>query len=193
MKGISVIRTMDRLRIVKGILGWTGMIRHFGLDLVHFRRIWTIRSRRLRSVTNCFRMRFWPIHLCRFMRKCLCWHCRFSRMRGRLWFPVLSISLFDGLWTGWFVRTNGWTRTRSRYFPGQYVIRRFIMVLEIWNFRMETRNGSACCIPPVREVWIMEPWRLDWTAKAWIIGEESSGTLGSWVNNAYMGVMIASV
>ena len=37
------------------------------------------------------------------------------------------------------------------------------------------------------------PWRLDWTARAWIIGEESSGTLVSWVNNAYTCVMIASV
>ena len=46
-------------------------------------------------------------------------------MRGCLLFPLLSISLFDGLRTGWVARTNGWTK--SRYFPGQYVIRRFIV------------------------------------------------------------------
>ena len=39
----------------------------------------------------------------------------------------------------------------------------------------------------------MEPWRLDWTARAWIIGEELSGTLVSWVNNADTYVMIAFV
>ena len=39
----------------------------------------------------------------------------------------------------------------------------------------------------------MEPWRLDWTARAWIIGEELSGTLVSWVSNAYTCVMIAFV
>ena len=43
--------------------------------------------------------RCWPIRLCRFMRKCLCWHCRFSRMRGYLWFPLLLIRLFDELRT----------------------------------------------------------------------------------------------
>ena len=42
---------------------------------------------------------------------------------------------------------------------------------------MVARNDSDCCIPPVQGVWIMEPWRLDWMPRAWIIGEESSGTL----------------
>ena len=99
---ISEIWIRDQLEIVKGILGRTGVILYFGLDLEHFRRMRTIRSRRLRLVMNCFRMRFWPIRLFRFMRNCLCWHYKFSRMWGCMWFPLLAISLFDGLWTGWF-------------------------------------------------------------------------------------------
>ena len=67
------------------------------------------------------------------------------------------------------------------------------MVLGMWDYRMVTHNGYAYCIPPVRGVWGTEPWRLDWTARAWIIGEEPSGTLVSWVNNSYTYVMIAFV
>ena len=92
---------------------------------------------------------------------------------------------------GLVLRTDGWTK--FRYFPCKYGIRRFIVVLGRWDYRMVAQNGSACCIPPVRGVWRMEPWRLDWTARAWIIGEESYGTLVSWVNHAYTCVMIASV
>ena len=36
------------------------------------------------------------------------------------------------------------------------------------------------------------PLQLDWTVRAWIIGEESSGTQVLWVNVAYMCVMIVS-
>ena len=39
---------------------------------------------------------------------------------------------------------------------------------------------------------ITEPWRLDWTARDWIIGVVLSGTLVSWANKAYPCVMIAS-
>ena len=68
---ISEIWIRDQMEIEKGILGRTGVILYFGLDLEHFRRMRTIRSRRLRLVMNCFRMRFWAIRLFRFMRNCL--------------------------------------------------------------------------------------------------------------------------
>ena len=68
---ISVIWMREQLRMVKGMFGRTGAILHLGSDLVHFRRMRTIRSRRLRSMTNCFQMRFWPIRLFRFRRNCL--------------------------------------------------------------------------------------------------------------------------
>ena len=80
MKGISVIRTVGRLRIVKGILGRPGAILHFEMDTVPFHRIRTIRCRRLCSVTNYFRMKILPICLYRLMRNCPCQHCRFSRV-----------------------------------------------------------------------------------------------------------------
>ena len=48
-------------------------------------------------------------------------------------------------------------------------------------------------VPPVRGVWGTDPWRLDWMTRGWIIGEEPSGTLVSWVNNAETNVMIAFV
>ena len=82
MRGISVIRTVGQLRIVKGILGRTGATLYFEMDTVPFHRIQTIRGRRWCSVTNCFRMKILPICRCRIMRNCLCQHCRFSRMRG---------------------------------------------------------------------------------------------------------------
>ena len=82
MKGISVIRTMDLLRTKKGILGRIGAILHFGAHLAPFRQKWTVRSGRLRSVTDCFRRRCWPIRPFRFMRNCLCWHCGSSRTWG---------------------------------------------------------------------------------------------------------------
>ena len=63
MKGISVIRTVGQLRIVKGILGKTGVILHFAMDLVYFRRMRTIRSRRLCSVTSCFQPPMLPVSL----------------------------------------------------------------------------------------------------------------------------------
>ena len=45
-EGISVIRTVGRLRIVKGILARTGANLHFKMDTVLFHRIRTIRCRR---------------------------------------------------------------------------------------------------------------------------------------------------
>ena len=48
---ISVIWMRDQLRMVKGILGLIGAILDLGSDLVHFRRMQAIHSRRLRSVT----------------------------------------------------------------------------------------------------------------------------------------------
>ena len=63
---------------------------------------------------------------------------------------VSVIPRFDGLWTGWSVGTNGWMR--SRYFPGQYGIRRFILEMGMWICHRVTRNGFGCCIPPVRGV-----------------------------------------
>ena len=38
-KEISEIRMKGQSRIVKGILGWTGVILHFGMELVHLLRI----------------------------------------------------------------------------------------------------------------------------------------------------------
>ena len=49
-----------------------------------------------------------------------------------------------------------------------------------------TRNGSASLSSA-------DAGSVDSGTMAWIIGEESSGTLVSWVNKAYMCVMIASV
>ena len=46
MRGISVIRTVGQLRIVKGILGRTGANLHFKMDTLLFHQIWTIRCRR---------------------------------------------------------------------------------------------------------------------------------------------------
>ena len=60
-EGVSVIRTVGRLRIVKGILGKTGADLHFRMHMVPFRRIRTIRCQRWCSVTNCFRMKILPI------------------------------------------------------------------------------------------------------------------------------------
>ena len=60
---ISEIRMIGQSRIVKGILGWTGVILHFGMELVHFLRMQMIRSRWLCLMTNCFQMTFWPIRL----------------------------------------------------------------------------------------------------------------------------------
>ena len=67
------------------------------------------------------------------------------------------------------------------------------MVLRMWDYRMVTRNGSAFCLPPMRGVRRAVPWRWDWAASAWITDEGSSGTLVSWVDNAYACVVIASV
>ena len=44
-----------------------------------------------------------------------------------------------------------------------------VLPVHIGTWDMELLHGdtdwSACCIPPVREVWMTEPWRLDWTAR----------------------------
>ena len=68
-RGFSVIRMMDPLRTMKRILGRIGVVLHLAPSC----QKWTVRGRRLCSVTDCFR-RSWPIRLFRFMRKCLCWH-----------------------------------------------------------------------------------------------------------------------
>ena len=53
MKVISVIRTVDRWRIVRGIHGRTGATLLFEMVMVDFHWIRRIRCRRLCSVTNC--------------------------------------------------------------------------------------------------------------------------------------------
>ena len=63
--------------------------------------------------------------------------------------------------------------------------------LPMCNLRIH--RGTLDCLPPMQGVRTTEPWRWDWAARTWIIGEGSSGTLVSWVNNAYTCVMIASV
>ena len=67
--------------------------------------------------------------------------------------------------------------------PWKYVIRKFIMVRRVMDYRRVTRNGSASCIPPMRGVWLTEPWRGDWAARAWIIGRSR---LGSWYRGSTM-------
>ena len=53
-----------------------------------------------------------------------------------------------------------------------------------------TNSGYASCNPPARGV--RGTILLDWTVRAWIIGEELSGTHVLWVNVAYTCVMIVS-
>ena len=67
----------------------SGVTLHLEMDTVRFRRTQTICCRRLCSVTNCFRMKILPICLYRIRRNCLCQHCRFLRMRGYLWSPLI--------------------------------------------------------------------------------------------------------
>ena len=50
-------RTMDPLRILKGILGQIGVVPHLRLHLARFRRKRTIRGRQLCSVTAYSQMR----------------------------------------------------------------------------------------------------------------------------------------
>ena len=73
---MSEVRTMNRLWIVKEILGWTGVIQHFGMDLILFLRMRIIHKRWWCLRTNGFQMRNGPIRLCWFVRMCLCWHLR---------------------------------------------------------------------------------------------------------------------
>ena len=84
----------DQLEIVKGILGRTGAILHFGLDLVHFRRMRTIRSRRLFSdkLFSDEILADTPVSV----HEELPMLAGFHGCGGCLWFPLLSISLFDG-------------------------------------------------------------------------------------------------
>ena len=79
---MAVIRMRDLLRTMKGVLGRIGAILHLGLHLGHFHRQRTVRSRRLRSVMDCFRKRCGPIRMFGFTRNCLCWHYGFPRTWG---------------------------------------------------------------------------------------------------------------
>ena len=56
MRVISVIRTVSQLRIVRGMLGRTGVILLFTMDMAVFPRMLMIRSHRLCSVISCFGM-----------------------------------------------------------------------------------------------------------------------------------------
>ena len=56
-----------------------------------------------------------------------------------------------------------------------------------------TLSGYASCIPLARGVRGTSPLQLDWTVRAWSIGEESSGTRVLWVNLAYMCVVIMMI
>ena len=73
---------------------------------------------------------------------------------------------------------NMWSADSSWYFGCGIIV---------WGYR----DGSGFYLPTLRGVRRTEPWWLDWTARAWIIGEEWSGTLVLWVNNACMCVVIA--
>ena len=48
------------------------------------------------------------------------------------------------------------------------------------GYWMVVRGGYASCIPPAREVHGTIPLQWDWTAEAWVIGEESPGTQVLW-------------
>ena len=56
--------------------------------------------------------------------------------------------------------------------------------LPMCNMRIHhgtSEMGSAFCLPLMWGVRRTVPWRWDWAARAWITGEESSGTLVLWV------------
>ena len=80
MKVISVIRTVDRWKIVREILGRTGVILLFEMDTVGFHRILMIHYLRLCSVASCFGMRTLPSRheCCQIMGMCWYRHYRFS-------------------------------------------------------------------------------------------------------------------
>ena len=56
MRVISVIRTVGRLRIVRRILGMTGVILLFTMEMVVFPQMLMISSHQLCSVISCFGM-----------------------------------------------------------------------------------------------------------------------------------------
>ena len=60
MRVILAIRTVGRLGIVRGILGMTGVLLLFTMDVVVFPRMLIIRSHRLCSVISCFGMMTLP-------------------------------------------------------------------------------------------------------------------------------------
>ena len=55
------------------------------------------------------------------------------------------------------------------------------------------RGGYVSCIPPARDVHGTLPVQLDWIVKAWVIGQESPGTLVLWADDAYTSVVIVFV
>ena len=77
MRVISMIRTVGRLEIVRGILGMTGVILLFAMDMVAFPQMLMIHSQWLCSVISCFGMTTLPRH-----HEC-CWTVEMRQSRHR--------------------------------------------------------------------------------------------------------------